>query len=73
MDPLWDQDFRYRDKDAPLPKLKSWQYQRVRLAAPTFCDCVGRAAARCPDQLYFEVRQQKRASVAARRKSRSAD
>jgi hypothetical protein len=43
--PAYDQDFRFRD-GKPVPKLKSWQYHRVRLAAPTFCDCVGRSAAK---------------------------
>jgi hypothetical protein len=42
-DPMWDQDFRLRDKGAPPPTIKSWQYDRVRRAAPTFADRVGRS------------------------------
>jgi hypothetical protein len=42
--PTYDQDFRFRDGKPP-PKLKSRQYHRVRLAAPTFCDRVGRSTA----------------------------
>jgi hypothetical protein len=79
-DPTFDQDFRWRQKGVPPLKLKSWQYQRVRLAAPTFCDCVGRAAApgapylwRPRSEYCFEVRQRKRDRDAARRKSRPED
>jgi hypothetical protein len=78
--PTFDQDFRFRKKGEPPPKLKSWMYQRVRLSAPTFCDCVGRAAApgtpylwRPRSEYYFEVRQRKRDRDAARRKSRPED
>ena len=32
-----------KDKDAPPFKLRSWQLDRVRKAAPTFADCIGRS------------------------------
>jgi hypothetical protein len=32
---------RLRAKSEPLPPLKSWMYQRIRLSAPTFADRVG--------------------------------
>ena len=65
--PTWDQDFRLRDKGAPPPKLKSWQYDRVRRAAPTFADRVGRSTGRGrpwlwrvrPDQYWWDVRRVK--------------
>jgi hypothetical protein len=60
--------------EAP-PKLKSWQYERIRRAAPTFADRVGRSTSkgrpwlwRLRDQYFHEVRKKKTARDAIRRK-----
>ena len=65
--PTWVQDFRLRKEGDPPPKLKSWQYDRVRRAAPTFADRVGRSTGRGqpwlwrvrPDQYWWDVRRVK--------------
>jgi hypothetical protein len=44
--PTWDQDFRFRDNGAPPPKIRSWQLARIRKAAATFADRVGRSTGR---------------------------
>ena len=59
-----------KDKDAPF-RLKSWQMDRVRKAAPTFADCVGRSQTgsgrpflwriRWGDLSFHDVRLAKRA------------
>jgi hypothetical protein len=78
-DPMWDQDFRLRDKGDPPPKLKSWQYDRVRRAAPTFADPVGRATSkgrpwlwRLRDKYLYDVSKKKTARDAAQRRLRHA-
>jgi hypothetical protein len=60
--------------DAP-PKLKSWQYDRIRRAAPTFADRVGRSTSkgrpwlwRLRDEYFLEVRRKKTARDAQKRK-----
>ena len=60
-----------RDKDAPPFKLKNWQLDRVRKAAPTFADCIGRSPTgsgrpflwrvRWGDLTFHDVRLAKRA------------
>jgi hypothetical protein len=76
--PTWDQDFQFRD-GKPAPKLKSWMYHRVRLAAPTFCDPVGRSTTKGnpylwrprPGVFFSDVRDWKRARDAERRRAKS--
>jgi hypothetical protein len=60
--------------DAP-PKLKSWQYDRIRRAAPTFADRVGRSTSkgrpwlwRLREEYFWDVRQKKTARDASKRK-----
>ena len=60
--------------DAP-PKLKSWQYDRIRRAAPTFADRVGRSTSkgrpwlwRLRDAYLHDVRQKKTSRDASKRK-----
>jgi hypothetical protein len=64
-------------KGGPPPKVKHWQYERVRKAAPTFADRVGRSTGRGrpviwrlrPNQYLPEIRQRKPAERAMQRKS----
>jgi hypothetical protein len=60
--------------DAP-PKLKSWQYDRIRRAAPTFADRVGRSTSkgrpwlwRLKEGYLSDVGQKKTARDASKRK-----
>jgi hypothetical protein len=61
----WDQNFRLRDKGAKPARPKHWMYERVRLAAATFADRVGRGRGGVYWQLrkdtdYHTIRAQKR-------------
>ena len=63
----WDQDFNWRKDGDPSPKVKHWMYERVRKAAPTFADRVGRSTGRGravlwrirPNQYWVDVRARK--------------
>ena len=64
--PAFDVDFNLRKKGDPPPKLKSWQYDRIRRAAPAFADRVGRSNTRgnpylwrVRDEFWHEVRDRK--------------
>ena len=65
--PTWDQDLQHRKEGDPPPKLRSWMYDRVRRAASTFADRVGRSTGRGrawlwrvrPDQHWWDVRRVK--------------
>jgi hypothetical protein len=48
---------RLRDKDEQIPKLRSWQYARIRLAARTFADLVpGTPGAKHPGRRGYRWR-----------------
>ncbi len=60
--------------DAP-PKLKSWQYDRIRRAAPTFADRIGRSTSkgrpwlwRLREEYFWDVRRKKTARDTCKRK-----
>ena len=65
--PNWDQDFWLRKEGDPPPKVQRWQLARIRKAASTFADCVGRSPARGrawlwrirPNRHWADVRRQK--------------
>ena len=64
----FDVDFNLRKKGDPPPKLKSWQYDRIRRAAWAFADRVGRSNTRgnpylwrVRDEFWDDVRRRKRA------------
>jgi hypothetical protein len=65
-DPIFDwAHSRMRDKSEPIPPLKSYHYQRIRLAAPTFADLVGGGRGRrgyrwrLRDESYWDARRRK--------------
>jgi hypothetical protein len=60
--------------EAP-PKLKSWQYDRIKRAAPTFADRVGRSTSkgrpwlwRLREECFWDARRKKTAKDAFKRK-----
>ena len=64
--PAFDVDFNLRKKGGPPPKLKSWQYDRIRRAARAFADRVGRSNTRgspylwrVRDEFWDQVRDRK--------------
>jgi hypothetical protein len=66
--PAFDVDFNLRKKGDPPPKLKSWQYDRIRRAAWAFADRVGRSNTRgnpylwrVRDEFWDDVRRRKSA------------
>jgi len=73
-DPIFDwQRNRLRDKSEQIPKLRSWQYARIRLAAPTFADRVGGGRGRkgfrwrLRNEFYSDVRDRKTIEYRQRR------
>jgi hypothetical protein len=49
----WDQNFNWRKGGDPPPRIEHWMYERVRLAAATFADRVGRGR----DGVYWRLRK----------------
>jgi hypothetical protein len=67
-------DKLFGNGEAP-PKLKSWQYDRIRRAVPTFADRIGRSTTkgrpwlwRLRDKYFHEARKKKTAMDAIGRK-----
>ena len=69
----WDQDFKWRKDGDPPPKVKHWMYERVRKAAPTFADRVGRSSGRGRAVLWRIRPNQYLAAVRARKRARAKD